>query len=63
MLPDYSISEAIDMLKLYFGRELTLKEKSHYLVYIATSFSYWFIWAIYEVSIRSGRWRLSRDME
>lgn len=27
MLPDYSISEAIDMLKLYFGRELTLKMK------------------------------------
>jgi CTP:phosphocholine cytidylyltransferase-like protein/thiamine kinase-like enzyme len=47
---DYTIDEAMEVLKVYFGRDLTLKEKSHYLAYIGINSYYWFIWALYKTS-------------
>lgn len=48
---DYSYEEALNILRRYFGRELTLKELRHYLGYIAISSYYWYVWAIYQESI------------
>jgi thiamine kinase-like enzyme len=48
---DYTVEEAIDVLKIYFGREMTDIEKRHYLGYVAISSYYWFVWAIYKESV------------
>lgn len=48
---DYSVEEAIEILKIYFGRELTLEEKRHYLAYVSISAYYWFVWALYKESL------------
>jgi len=45
---DYTVDEAIDVLRIYFGRELTLVEKRHYLGYVGISAYYWFVWALYK---------------
>ena len=50
---DYTYDEALDVLKRYFERELTLKELRHFIAYIALASYYWFVWAIYQESIGS----------
>jgi CTP:phosphocholine cytidylyltransferase-like protein/thiamine kinase-like enzyme len=47
---DYTTEEALEILKIYFGRELTEMEKRHYLSYVAISSYYWFVWALYKES-------------
>lgn len=44
----YSVEEAIDVIKIYFGRDITKNEKFHYVAYIAICSYYWFIWALYK---------------
>lgn len=48
---DYSYEEALNILELYFGRELTKEELRHYVGYIAIAAYYWFVWAIYQESV------------
>ena len=48
---DYTYEQALGILKLYFGREMTKEEKRHYLGYIAIASYYWFTWAIFQESI------------
>lgn len=48
---DYTIEEAEEVLKVYFGRELTSLERRHYLGYVAISSYYWFVWALYKESL------------
>jgi CTP:phosphocholine cytidylyltransferase-like protein/thiamine kinase-like enzyme len=48
---DYTFEEANEVLKVYFGRELTDLEKRHYLSYVAISAFYWFVWALYKESV------------
>lgn len=48
---DYTVDEAIEVLKIYFGRELSDIEKMHYLAYVAISSYYWFVWALYKESL------------
>lgn len=48
---DYTLDEAKDVLKIYFGRELTEKEMRHYLGYVAISSYYWFVWAVFKESL------------
>ena len=48
---DYTTEEAMEVLKIYFGRELTEMEKRHYLAYVAISGYYWFVWALYKESV------------
>lgn len=47
----YTYEEAIDVIKLYFGRDITKKEKFHFVAYIAICSYYWFIWALYKESL------------
>lgn len=48
---DYTYDEAMNVLKIYFGRELTKEEARHYIAYIAIAAYYWFIWAIFQETI------------
>lgn len=48
---DYTVEEAIGILKIYFGRELTKLEERHYLGYAAISAYYWYVWALYKESL------------
>lgn len=48
---DYTTEEALEILKIYFGRDLTEMEKRHYLAYVAISGYYWFVWALYKESV------------
>ena len=48
---DYTYDEAMEILKMYFGRELTKEEERHYIAYIAIASYYWFNWAIFQDSI------------
>lgn len=48
---DYTTEEALEILKMYFGRELTKMEKRHYLAYVGISAYYWFVWALYKESV------------
>lgn len=48
---EYTVEEAMKVLKVYFGRELTLKEERHYIAYIAICSYCWFVWALYKKSI------------
>lgn len=48
---DYTKEEAMEVLKIYFGRDLTEIEMRHYLAYVAISGYYWFVWALYKESV------------
>lgn len=48
---DYTTEEALEVIKIYFGRGLTEIEKRHYLAYVAISAYYWFVWALYKESV------------
>lgn len=48
---DYTYDEAMDVLKTYFGRDLTKEEARHYIAYIAIAAYYWFNWAIFQESV------------
>lgn len=50
---DYTYEEALNVLNLYFERELTYEELRHFIGYIAIASYYWFVWAIYQESIGS----------
>lgn len=45
---DYSISDAVDIIEMYFDREVTNVELRHYLGYVAICSFYWFLWALYQ---------------
>ena len=48
---DYTYEEALQILKQYFGRELTQRELRHYIGYVAIAAYYWFVWAVYQESV------------
>lgn len=48
---DYTYEEALAVLKLYYGRELTIQELRHTVAYIAIASYYWYVWAIYQESV------------
>ncbi|MDV4150398.1 NTP transferase domain-containing protein [Clostridium sp. AL.422] len=48
---EYTTDEAMEVLRIYFGRELSPIEERHYVAYIAICSYYWFIWALYKKSI------------
>ena len=48
---EYTVEEAMEVLKTYFGRNLKDFEKCHYVAYIAICSYYWFVWALYKKSI------------
>lgn len=48
---EYTVDEAMNVLRIYFGRELTSIEKRHYLAYVSISSYYWFVWALYKESL------------
>ena len=48
---DYTYEEALSVLRLYYGRELTPQELRHALAYVAIASYYWYVWAIYQESI------------
>lgn len=50
---DYSYEDALEILKIYYQRELTPSDLRHCLAYIAIASYYWFVWALYQES--SGR--------
>lgn len=50
---NYSYDDALEVLRMYYQRELTQSELRHCLAYIAIASYYWFVWALYQES--SGR--------
>lgn len=48
---DYTYEEALEIFKIYFGRELTRDELKHHLAYVAIASYYWYVWAIYQDTI------------
>ena len=48
---DYTYEEALQILELYYGRELTDVELRHSIGYIAIAAYYWYVWAIYQESV------------
>lgn len=44
----YDYDEAVQVFKLYFGRELTDDELFHCVAYTAIVSFYWFVWALYQ---------------
>lgn len=47
---DYSYQDALEILKIYYQRELTSLELRHCLAYIAIASYYWFVWGLYQES-------------
>ncbi len=45
---DYSYEEAMHVLEVYFGRELTPGELFHCVAYISVVSFHWFVWALYQ---------------
>lgn len=50
---NYSYEDALEILKIYYQRELSPLELRHCLAYIAIASYYWFVWALFQES--SGR--------
>lgn len=48
---DYSYDEALEVIKMYYGKNFKLKDLRHCLAYVSISSYYWYIWAIYQESI------------
>lgn len=48
---DYTYEEALEIFRLYYGREPTSQELRHNLAYVAIASYYWYVWAIYQESI------------
>lgn len=48
---DYDYDEAMQILQIYYGRELTTEEHRHCLAYIAISAFYWWVWGLYQDSL------------
>lgn len=48
---EYTVDEALEVLKTYFGRDLTSIEERHYIAYIGICSYYWFVWALYKESL------------
>ena len=44
---DFNEAQCDNILRLYFGRELSYNERRHYYAYIAISAYFYFSWAIY----------------
>ncbi|MEE8721689.1 MAG: phosphotransferase [Eggerthellaceae bacterium] len=44
----YSVPEAVDMLKYYFGRPPTEREARHCVAAVAVVGYYWYVWAIFK---------------
>ena len=47
---DYSYQDALEILKIYYQKELTPSELRHCLAYIAIASYYWFVWGLYQES-------------
>ncbi|MBQ7171809.1 MAG: phosphotransferase [Clostridia bacterium] len=45
---DYTFEEALNVIRVYLGREAEKKELGHYLGYIALASYYWYVWALYQ---------------
>lgn len=45
---DYSYEDALDVLRIYFGREPSREETRHCVAAITLSSFYWFVWALYK---------------
>lgn len=54
----YSVSQALEILPLYFGREATEEEKAHLVVCTAVVGWYWYVWALFKEHAGSstGNW-------
>lgn len=48
---DYTYDEALEVFRLYYGREPTFSELRHNIAYVAIASYYWYVWAIYQESI------------
>ncbi len=47
---DYTYEQALDVLKLYFQRDLSGEELFHCLAYVSLASFYWFNWALYKTA-------------
>ncbi len=45
---EYKYEEAIEIIKMYLGKEPDEKELAHYIAYVAIASYYWYIWALYQ---------------
>lgn len=54
----YSVSQALEILPLYFGREATEEEKAHLVACTAVVGWYWYVWALFKEQAGSstGNW-------
>ncbi len=50
---DYTYEESLEVLRMYFGRELTSEELLHCVTYISVVSFHWFIWALYQDMVGS----------
>ena len=48
---DYTYEEALEVIRLYYGREPSKEELRHKLAYVAIASYYWFIWSLYQESV------------
>lgn len=45
---NYNLDESEEIIRKYFGRNITLQELRHYFGYVSVMAFYWFLWAIYQ---------------
>lgn len=47
---DYTFDEAMEILDIYEGEEMSDERRRHFIAYVALASYYWFIWAIFQES-------------
>ena len=54
----YSVEEAIGILPLYYGRDVTASEARHCVAAVAVVGWYWYVWAMYKEAMGNpvGEW-------
>lgn len=50
---DYTYDEAMDVLREYFGRELTPDELFHCIAYLGVVSFHWLVWALYQETVNA----------
>ncbi len=45
---DYTFDEALEVMRLYFGRDLSETELRHCIAYVSLASYYWFVWALFK---------------
>lgn len=48
---DYSYDQAMEIFRIYYGREPSFEELRHNVAYVAITSFYWYVWAIFQESI------------